>query len=249
MAEPRGIKEFISWKPEPLTPYIEKGLLYKQTKMLVYGKYKSMKSMLIQHLGLCLAKGEPWLGIQVHGPGLKVLYLQLEIPEKLLHRRLLKMLGGELETKQDILFWTEHVLKLDTNDGMRVLENWLKVHKPDVLIIDPLYKVLSVNMSDNHAINHVLDELDRIIEEYGVSIVLVTHSRKPGANEGETWGTDNMLGGVLLSAWGDSVLEVTRDNDALRVSMDVVRHAEDELQPVVVNVSAGLQFSIKDVKI
>lgn len=241
MAEARELRDFLEWRPPELKVYIEKGILYERNKMLIYGKYKSFKSMLIQNLSLALIRGDKWIGFRTKPGGVSVLYLQLEIPEPLLHKRFKQMTNGNQGAKKEMWIWTEHHLKVDLREGMVRIREQLALHKPDVLIIDPLYKILSVDMSNNHAVTYVLDELDKLIAEYGVSIVLVTHSTKADV-DGDKWGTDNMMGGALLSAWADTVMEVARDKNGLRISLDVVRHADTELPDVLVKMDKDLRF-------
>lgn len=242
MSKPKRLDEFLAWKPEPLKSYIDKGLLYERTRMIIYGKYKSLKSMLVQDLAIALAKGEPWLGINTNPEGTSVFYLQLELSEVLWQRRVVRRIGGEVKTKKDLVFWTEHFLKIDSDTGMGVIREYLDEFKPQVLIIDPLYKVMAGDMSDNHAIQGVSDSLDKLLNDYRLSIILLHHSRKPGANETKQWGSDNMLGGTLLSAWGDSIIEVNRETDGLRIDMEVIRHAEEELSAINVRMTKDLKF-------
>lgn len=224
---------------------LSEGLMYAGSKVVMYGKYKSMKSMLAQRFMLSCARGEPWLGFNTPVQGLNVYYLQLEIPEPLLHERLWTMSGGSMQgVLKEPYVCTEHFLKLDTPQGMAALERELDATKPDVLIMDPLFKLLSGNMMDGHQVSTFLDNIDKLIANHGISVMLLSHSRKPPAKEEEEtgWGSDDLLGSVLLSAWADSVIRVSRKGPIIEVKFEVVRHSKKEIRPQTLNLTEGLQF-------
>jgi len=245
--EPQTLGEFLAWTPNYPDAVLDKGLMYSGTKTILYGRYKSMKSVLLQKLCLAIANGEPWLGFNTPAGGLKVFYLQLEIPHPLLKKRMVKMTQGR-DTVSELVVWTEMTLKLDNSQGLAKLEKQLTIYKPDVLVIDPLYKVMTGNITDNHDLTTLMDIVDVLISKYGVTVLLASHTRKSAigkdgkeqAREGE--GSDDLIGGVLLSAWADSIIYVKREKRKLTVNFDVVRHAEVELEPIVVDVTDDLDL-------
>lgn len=241
--EPQTLGEFLNWQPNYPEAIIGKGVLYAGTKAIVYGKYKSLKSMLVQHMGLCMADGKPWLGFETPPGGVPVLYLQLEIPHALLQRRIRTMSRGKRKMQSEIVFWTEHFMKLDTPLGLQQLEREIQKYLPAVIIIDPIYKVLSGNILDAHSIQVLLDNMDKLIAKYGCSIVLVSHTRKPIKDMDAGWGSDDLLGSVFFSAWADSIIMVERGDGKLRVKFDVIRHSEEEIEPVLVAIDRELTFS------
>ncbi len=94
MPEPVILGDFLGWQPPPLETIIGQGIMYKGSKAIIYGRYKSLKSMLALRLGISIASGTDWLGFETTPHGIPVIYLQLEIPQALLHRRVLKMLNS-----------------------------------------------------------------------------------------------------------------------------------------------------------
>jgi RecA-family ATPase len=245
MNKPRSLAEFLLWKPPARNTVLNAGLMYEGSKVILYGKYKSMKSMLASRFMLACSTGTDWLGFHTPQEGLKVLYLQLEVPEAMLQERFLVMTGGEeYGVLEDPMIWTEAFLKLDTDSGFKALEEALVEHKPNVLVIDPLYKLLSGNISEQHHIGTLLDNLDKLIAVHRISLMIISHSRKPGTDKTtDNWGSDDLLGSVLLSAWPDSVIKVERKKGGgLTVSFDVVRHAKTQIQPIDLEVTDDLNF-------
>ena len=242
------------WKPDYPKAILGNGILYAGTKAIVYGKYKSMKSMLVQRLCLSITSGVPWLGFQTPSEGVSVLYLQLEIPHPILQDRILTMTNGIDTTKKEMLVWTEHYLKLDLPQGFERVKGYLEKYQPDVLIIDPIYKVISADLTRPHAVQIFIDNIDRLLSDYPITVLLVSHSVKPQQSKDDklppdVWGSDDMLGTTLFSAWADSVIKVERKDPELRVKFEVIRHAKVEIRPVVVCIDEQLTFPIKTVSI
>lgn len=254
--KPRRLDEFLSWKPEPLESLVSDGLFYKNNKLMIYGKYKSFKSMLAKHLGLCLAAGNPWLGFGTAKSGLTVMYLQLELPEQLLQDRMLTLCNGTgKRTQEHFYVWSEPFLKLDRPEGVAHLEQHVSAVQPDVLIIDPVYKIMS-NVLDVHSAQLLTDAMDQLIAKHNLSVILIHHTRKDKLDEGDApipLGSDDMYGPVVFSWWADAILRVTRkggskDNrELIRVNFDIVRHAKVELTPKEVIIDKrDLSFTVVD---
>ncbi len=87
--EPQRLDEFLKWEPDYPEAFIGGGVLYARTKMIIYGRYKALKSMTLLGLARALAAGQPWMGFTTPARGLRVMYLQLEIPHSVSPRSLL----------------------------------------------------------------------------------------------------------------------------------------------------------------
>lgn len=257
--EPQKWDEFIRWIPTYPDSIISDGILYQQNKLILYGKYKSFKSMMALYLMLCVASGNDWMGFKTVPT--KVMYLQLEMPHSLLHKRFKTMydhwteiLGNKI--LEPFWVWSEPFLKLDSGDGIRRIRQYVEQHKPGLLIIDPLYKVLSGNILDPNQVRVLADGVDQLIDDYKISVMLCHHPRKPGlenSGEPDPWGSDDMLGSAVFSWWADSIMKLARNDKSttiqkhnrLTLSTDIIRYAETELVPreVVFNRDT-LQFDL-----
>ncbi len=232
--EPQSLEDILKKPPSYPRALVGAGLLYEQTKMIVYGRYKALKSMLGLDLAFSLAGGRDWLGFSTPDSGVSVFYLQLEISYQLFRSRLSQTWShrqryGNL--LKPLNFWTQHWLKLDQAAGFNLLNHYMNQYRPDLLIVDPLYKVLSGNLLAAIDVQKVIDSLDILMGRYGMSIVLISHTRKGLMDMGE-WGSDDLIGSMFFSAWADTILKVERrGGDRLAVKFDVVRHAETELEP------------------
>jgi RecA-family ATPase len=217
--------------------------------MILYGKYKSFKSMVALYLAMCLSHGRPFFGLKTPELGLTVLYWQLEMPHDLWQIRGLKMgnhfPGGQTRMDRHIYVWTElGMMKLDRPEGLALASKQLLDIKPDVLIVDPIFKIMQGNLLDANSVQMLTDALDTLIARHEISVVLVHHTQKPVQLDGseDVWGSDDMHGSSVFSCWADTIAKVTRKGvkdgkHTLQVNFDIVRHATEVLEPreVVLN--------------
>lgn len=195
------------------------------------------------NLSLSLVSELPWVGFPITGQH-KVLYLQMEIPHPLLHKRMSQMYRGWTDLypngasiKDKFYVWTEPFLKLDTPIGFRLLDGVLDRLRPTVVLIDPLYKALTGNILDPNSVRIFVDSLDGLIAKYEFSLVLFHHTRKGTLDEQADLGTtEDMLGSAVFSWWADTIIKVTKKGEKdrkvrLQLNFDVVRHAEDLIEP------------------
>ncbi len=261
--EPLSLHEFLNYKFVYPKSVIGSGVLFELERMFMYGKYKSFKSMLALSLGMSVICGEHWLGFNTEPA--PVLYLQSEVSAVLLQERVDKMHKSWAERGLNIadapecpgcnkrhyplVFWTEPYLKLDTDLGQAKLEGTLATIKPKLLIIDPLFKVMSGDMLDPNATRDFLDMLDIVRERHKLAIVMVAHSSKREIDS-TTWGGDDMMGSIILNAWADTILRVTRmkggARDEVAVDFELLRNAPKAIDQVKAMLDAEtLEFKTK----
>ena len=231
--EPHSLQDILAQPAIFPKSLVGSGILYEQTKMIVYGRYKAFKSMLGLDMAFCLASGKDWLGFDTPNQGTSVFYLQLEISYQLFRSRLDQSWSHRQRYDpllRPLTLWTQHWLKLDTTQGFNLLDYYLGKHQPDLLIVDPLYKVISGNLLNAIDVQHVIDALDKLIGKHNLSVVLISHTRKGMMDMGE-WGSDDLIGSIFFSAWADTILKVERrGGERLTIKFDVVRHAEKEIE-------------------
>ena len=82
------INEFLT-KPQPyVKPLIANGLLFPGSRMFIFGRYGTWKSMLAMYTAYCLSTGTPWFKLDTIKS--KVALAQVEIPEAQYQKRLVK---------------------------------------------------------------------------------------------------------------------------------------------------------------
>ncbi len=241
--------EFLDWTP-PETPQeiIGERILDEQGRMFLYGRYKSFKSMAAMHLGLSIIGGDPWFGFKT--TPVDVAYLQIEVSHFFLQQRFEKMhrswhdkvhsIPGAPKCTEcgsrhkEMIFWTEPSIKLDSSTGLSKLSGFLKTYKPKLLIVDPLFKIQSGNMLDPNVFRDFSDLLDEIINKHKLALIVVAHSSKREVDD-NVWGSDDLMGPALISAWADSIVKISRhggQSDLVTVNFDLVRNADKPIEEV-----------------
>ena len=181
--------------------------------------------------------GEEMLGWQ--GAGAKVMVIDVEQSIRTVHRRMGDIwLDGRYKAGEPIgqamravpglensIYWriSEGLALNDASSvDAEVLEEEIAAERPDVILLDPLYKTFIGNPNEAEIAAAVVRLLDRWREEYGFAFVMPVHPRKP-PNSGGTftkhdifgagtwiWGAEMVLGiqrkgtnGAMLHFWKD----------------------------------------------
>lgn len=247
--KPESLAEFLAWRPPYISQLIGNGLLIPQGKIILVGPYKSWKSMTAMDLAFKLSTGKSWLGFETTLS--TVLVVQLEIPKAAYQKRVNKYVFGNKLNPSNLYFMTTRNLKLDKGWGIALLEQWITEVKPQVIIIDPVFKVVSGRLSDEYDVRQFEDRLDELIEKHKVAIVLIHHEGKDMIVDGERYdrGADASFGSVFFGAWVDSLIELrTESEGSNRVIMrfPLLRLAEDDIKPMMVEINrSNLVFTNK----
>jgi len=212
-------------------PYIiSDGILPRQSKALLFGAPKIGKSLLAGQMGLCVSSGEKFLGYSTNIGS--VIYGQCEISSKNLQDRLSKQKVGIPNYVDGMFVETIHKLRLPSDkDGIKARLD--KIH-PDLLILDPLLYFFEGDLvQDVQKVQEFNRMIDEFIDEFGVSVVIIHHSRKQGE---ELKGIEEALGSIAITAFYDSLIwvhsEVTGRIKNVRVEMSL-RNAESP-QPFII---------------
>ncbi len=220
--------------------YIGGGWLPKQGRMEIYAPAKMGKSFLMLQLARCIGAGEDFLGMPVQQG--RVLYLQFEMGIEVLQARM-KSTGFEYP---DVFVGTTFSMKLDQKHGQEQLLIALEKVQPNVLILDPFYKILLGDENEVKDVKIITDFLDDFVidkDAHGCSVVIVHHSGKDLSRGGR--------GSSLLEGWVDSYIEMRKvsmsDKDKLRMRImpKALRHAELPPEPIEV-VMQDFEFLITE---
>ena len=184
------------------------GILPRACKLVVYGKEKTRKSFLSMQLCKCVGRGENFLGIETTKG--RSMYLQSELsPAAVQMRMKVDWMDGYV--------CNVYSLKLDQKDGIKNFLDTVCEIGPDLVVIDPLYKVLSGDLNDASAVQTVLDVLDEAIECTGASIVVIHHENREGRIQGS---------GRILQ-WPDGILRMRKkdkDGPCHTLQFEAMRH-------------------------
>lgn len=231
----------------PLRSLISGGILPEQCKAVLYGGFKSGKSTLLQYVGMCVAGGLPLFGSNHYNcTESKVLSIQLEIPHKGYIKRLQTSELSKIQKVQDnFWFCTEWWLKLDSKEGYARLEEAINNFRPQLLILDPLYKTVTGNENSSEDLGKVFDSLDILMERYNFALLFSAQGRKSVVVQkvGKIdMGDEELRGSTAIPAWVDSIIGIRPVRDTRRTISFNLRHGDKEafIQDVEWNRQTGL---------
>ena len=193
---------------------VGKGVLPEKSILVVGGISKAGKSIFVMNLGLCLAAGKPFITFDVPIPVI-VMYLQAEVNEFNLHKRLKIMTNGHGNIDEEDLskfhIWNEKKIKLSgTGKGQGEVQKYLEVIHPKVLIIDPMYKFHTFDENKSDLMRKFFDVLDLWVDQYGISIVIVHHFGKPQKDSGRS-GAQLLRGSSVIFDYADSYISLSNN--------------------------------------
>ena len=187
---------------------------------VVGGGPKLGKSWLALDMAVSIASGTPCLGaFRVHASGPVLLYAAEDSAAALRTRLETLARIRQLDfTKLDVRVITAESLRLDRAEDQARLDATVALHRPMLLVIDPLVRVHAIDENVAGQVATLLGYLRALQRKAGVAILLVHHVRKnvsPGAGAGYS-----LRGSSDLYAWLDCFLYLRKKDDQLTLSAE-----------------------------
>ena len=187
---------------------------------IIGGAPKSCKTWMALEMAVAVASGSPCLGtFRVPSPGPVLLYaaedsaaaLRVRLESLAQHHRLdLAML--------DIHVITADSLRLDRPADQQRLDATLLLHRPVLLMLDPLVRLHAIDENAAGEIAALLGYLRVLQRKTGAAIALVHHARKNVSTNGGAG--YSLRGSSDLYAWVDSFLYLRRNHGQLTLSAE-----------------------------
>lgn len=232
-------KELIAYTPPKQHWIIEGGLLLPGARMGVMGPKKSWKSMLVSvDLAHKLSNGHSWLGFNTTKSN--VMVVQEEIPLVPFRDRVTGYVAGHnLPGDSDNLIFNNDPIKLGrmASNSYNNLLQLIKLFCIDVLILDPLYKIVWGNLVDTEDMVGFTDCVDRLISDSGnsLAVIIIHHVGKAQyTSDGDVIdrGSEASLGSSIFNNWYDTGIMVNRITDeTLTVRFPDLRLAPNMIKP------------------
>ncbi|MEI7636170.1 MAG: AAA family ATPase [Syntrophus sp. (in: bacteria)] len=181
-------------------------------KIVLIGSSKSRKTFFLLQMLVSIAAGLLFMGW--HTPQRRtLLHIQLEIQEHHFHRRLISVcrsLGvSPADLGDRLLILNARGMGLSGRQGIEKIRLYADKIKPDLISIDPLYKILTgdENSNSNDGMKGTLDMFDSLAKQTGASVLYVHHDRK--GVPGDHAITDRGAGGGVLARDYDASIVMT----------------------------------------
>ena len=197
--------DFNSSNLPQLPEVLIEGILRKKRKLLLAGPSKAGKTGLLIELALAIASGTKWLGFQCTKG--RVLYFDLENDRNTTIRRFFDICTSMLHT--------------DTiPNGLEVI-NWRGKTKPldelvepicsaaagyDVIILDPMYKIITGDENNATDMSYFCRQIDEIISLTGSTVIYCHHHSK--GSQGQKKAMDRASGSGVFARDADALLDI-----------------------------------------
>lgn len=198
------------WGHRPqLAPELIPGILRKGRKLMIVGASKTGKSMLLSELAIAIAEGTPWLG-RLCAKG-RVLYVNLEIPEDTFWNRIIDIYEAlGLTAGSNLTVWNLRGYATQMDKLTPKLIRRARKINPEVVIIDPIYKVLTGDENSAEQMARFCNEFDKLCTQLGASTIYCHHHSK-GAQGGKN-SMDRASGSGVFARDADALLDMTQLN-------------------------------------
>ena len=174
------LDEFLG-EEEPPTDWVVPGLLGRQDRIIVTGLEGSGKSMLSRQVAMCAASGiHPFDLAALPVKPARVLIIDLENPTDLARQslRALRITAGDRYQKGNMTVTVKpEGMDLVGNDGAELRAEIEKAGDIDLLVIGPLYKMVSVgDVTEEPVARELTATLDRLRIEFGFALWIEAHA-------------------------------------------------------------------------
>ncbi len=219
---------------------------------LLIGAPKSSKSWLALNMGVCVAKGNDFLDKFPVKQG-KVLYIDEENGSQFMKDRYMRMIKGlEINENLPIDFMIYKDIKLDTDSPKILLENYIKEHRPKLVICDSMVRFMIGDENSATDVRRVFDNLKQLKETYGVAFLLLHHTTKAGNDARGSGDWKGMIDDMFLCkrCLGEHMFEfnqeLSRRSNWISNVIYTIEGEEDE--PIIFNYVGSTKEEITDEK-
>jgi len=206
-------------------PLIE-GMLFRKDYIMIVAEEKMGKTILSQQLAASLSSGTPFLGVFDIPKPCKVWYMATEGRPEDLQDRFIRI-NNKITINTNNISLIPTVFRFNTPEGLESLTSIieeLKDDKPDVIIVDALYRAIKGSLKADEVVNDFHHVIGLMSSQLSCAVILVHHMTKPQKDhQGNKFqrSDKDMFGSAFLSAAVDHVFWLEKwhkgDNDKDRI--------------------------------
>lgn len=221
-----------AYRERPPTPYLVERLLPLPSLSLFYGPPGTMKSLALMDLAMCVASGQPWLGL---GSGdafatqaAPLLWLDLDQGDATMSERLAAIGRGHgVLPEKASLFWKslpQQGLDLEDPAVVEELAALVRCLEVRLVCIDNLGVAKGAADENTDRMIPVMYHLRQLAEQSGSAVVVLHHARKETGTKSRFG--EGSRGHTSIMAAVDLSLGFDRDEQepVIRLKVDKARH-------------------------
>ena len=191
-------------------------IIHRGEVVMFVAERKSAKTIFSLQLGLSVACGVPLAGLWDVPVKARVLYVALEGSARWYQTQLLrltKMLGAEPDDSHWTLVRAPH-MPLNRSAGAECLASLMAAHRPELLILDPLYRIHHGTLTDDGEVAATTGFINSLVMQYGTAVWVPAHTHRVrmdlmGKRIDE--GSSAYFGSYVLAAWPNAAFGFTFD--------------------------------------
>lgn len=199
----------------PMRPWLISGIIRELDTVLLVGTEKAGKSLITQQMICSLTSGHPFLDKYEVGRQYRVSYVQLEgeIEDTQLNfKRMLSSVDFAPEMFQ--LVYCNALSLEDGKDALDLIKEIQQHHKPDIVVIDPLYMAMKGGLSEDVPVRDFWGSVRKIKRTLSCAVVVIHHAHKIRfTRDGKVIeeGDNATFGSAFLKAYPDNILFLAHD--------------------------------------
>jgi hypothetical protein len=201
--------DWLKTEPPPVDPVLV-NILDVGDKMAIIGASKTRKSFFTLQMAVCLAAGMDFLAWKVAKPR-RVLVVQMEIQDRHYWRRMRGMCNKMRVDEQTL---GDRLSIINARGALlkpqEIYECAQRV-KAEVIIIDPLYKLLQGDENSAQDMKPVLEMFDKITRHTGAALIYIHHDAKGSPGDRDT--RDRGSGSSVIGRDYDACITLTEHQD------------------------------------
>lgn len=193
--------------PPPLAAELISGILRVNHKLCIVGPSKAGKSFLLIELAIAIAEGTKWLGRQCRQG--RVLYINLELDKNSCTRRFVDVyaaMGIPARHYSFIDRWNLRGRTMPLDKLTPKLIRRAAKRGYELVIIDPIYKVLTGDENSASEMAAFCNLFDRISKDCGCAIVYCHHHSK--GSQGDKRSMDRASGSGVFARDPDAMIDL-----------------------------------------
>lgn len=235
------VADLSSWKVEPLSWTVKPIIAQRRVGGLI-GLPKVGKGIIALDLALHVAHKLPWLDRFLVTP-CPILYLAREDHPERIKARIEEMQAGygmDPLAKGQLVILSRERFALTNDDHLAWLSMQIKAHGVGLIILDVLGRMIpGLDGMNPRDWSVVMDRLETLNRNLGVTVLLVDHARKPPVGRGKAGGTSplEMKGPIEKYGGMDFVMMVSETSQRGRLEILTEVKDSDERLHFLVDVS------------
>ena len=204
--------------------------VFEQSRVLLLGKPKIGKSHWLGAFAAAATTGTEFMGKQFNRP-LKVMWLQAEIIHEFLKKRIDMYYQPFIHDREMLDLGKANLIasgrlrkNIMRDKDIDEIATSIDYHKPDIVMIDPIINFFSGEENSNSEIHEMLSRVDKLIELFGVAVIIAHHTGKERADDLSFM---SARGGSAFAGWMDSGIKLS----GKKPNIDIFYEARNAREP------------------